>query len=1383
MTSSNLDKLLATYRSLEQQKRQILQLLAFLATPISRSSLTSIIEDLKIRLNPSRTVNIPELNEFLAEMYNSGLLLQKNGSYYCLPEIQQTLMVDTYKEGNFDAFNARIAEIIYNNVNKGEQQHLAALRLAVHQNNISSTVELLKSYRRNYFSQQKSAPFRQLFPEPLDKEWLLTRNSTILLTILHQIIEVSFTNLEPTTAYTVLCELIPSVSDENLEASCTNAFYLLLKGMPEQTEKLIAESRLKQCNTLQGTLSQMRGDSDTAAAQFEIGLTSYKKEIGRRKAFLPGLTGLMHVLALIMSGLPHQLKEAVELSEIAIKDSYKDENLSLSYNILKLFAENRLGNSLVVKEIADLSRKKRDSLNPLANLICHIITRWLDKPLSKETILSIVNTAEKARAAGQYWIAAENALLAKAAGADENEIFTWATSFFEEEKLKCISTSSLDNLNKWERSLNALMSLGTNTQTQNATQKATRLIWIIEGNNKYINIQPLEQKQTAKGWTIGRNISLRRLTEDAVKLDFLTRQDINAAGCISKSNTYSYYPQITYSFNTFKTLQVLSGHPLVFNKNREPLTIAKGEFQLQVKKGGKDLNIDFSPMPADKTDTFWVWEGTNRLILYEPTVEQLKIAAIVGKGLKVPVNAEKQITAAITAVAPHVTVHSDLTTKSVSAETVESDSRLHILMRPAGSGVSVDVRIRPFGDMGTLFFAGQGGKTVITETGGKKLQCNRDLTIEKQYYKLLMDACPAFELYENDHDCWRIEDPEEAVGLLENLHDLILKKPEAFVLNWPEGERIKLRGTASWQRLKLSITTGSDWFSLQGELKVSDQDVLSLQRLLELLPNAKGRFIQLAEGEFLALTEDFRRRLDDLHRLLDRHGKEQRIHILSAPLLEESLAGAEIIKGDKSWKSALELFNKAQSLQPVVPPTFQAEMRDYQQEGYIWLCRLAHWGVGACLADDMGLGKTIQALALLLNRAPGGPSLVLAPTSVCLNWESETRRFAPTLNPRIFGPGDRKQFIASLQPFDLVICSYTLLQQESELLTDVQWETAVLDEAQAIKNMTTKRSQAAMQLKARFKIATTGTPVENRLDELWNLFRFLNHGLLGSQNSFNQRFAVPIERDNSKTARTLLKKLIRPFILRRTKSQVLEELPPRTDIIQRIELTVEEAAFYEALRRKAVEKLDTKDEQGSGERQIRILAEIMRLRRACCSPQLVMPDCDVPSSKLSAFLEIVAELRNNGHRALVFSQFVDHLAILCKSLDKEGIEYQYLDGSTPAKERQNRVNAFQAGAGDLFLISLKAGGTGLNLTAADYVIHVDPWWNPAVEDQASDRAHRIGQQRPVTVYRLVAANTIEEKIVAMHTQKRDLANSLLEGTESAARVSADDLLELLREAG
>jgi SNF2 family DNA or RNA helicase len=536
----------------------------------------------------------------------------------------------------------------------------------------------------------------------------------------------------------------------------------------------------------------------------------------------------------------------------------------------------------------------------------------------------------------------------------------------------------------------------------------------------------------------------------------------------------------------------------------------------------------------------------------------------------------------------------------------------------------------------------------------------------------------------------------------------------------------------------------------------------------------------LGDNQFLALTDTFRRRLDELRAYSEQRGKDLRIHPLAAGALQDLADEAGKLKADKFWKEHLAKLSELGTLQPVLPTTLQADLRDYQFSGFEWLNRLAHWGVGACLADDMGLGKTLQALALLLARAPQGPALVVAPTSVCMNWLGEVARFAPTLKVTVFGSGDRQQTLQDLQPLDLVITSYGLLQQEAERFAAVPWHTLVLDEAQAIKNHATKRSQAAMALQADFRLILSGTPVENHLGELWNLFRFINPGLLGSLEQFNERYAAPIERGQNTEARNRLRKLIAPFILRRTKSQVLTELPSRTEILRQVAPSKEESALFEALRRQALERLNAVD-AGEGQRYIQILAEIMKLRRACCNPQLVAPELGLPSSKLVAFGELLDELLANRHKALVFSQFVDHLGLIRAYLDSRGVRYQYLDGSTPMQERKVRVDAFQAGEGDVFLISLKAGGTGLNLTAADYVIHMDPWWNPAVEDQASDRAHRIGQTRPVTIYRLVMLGSIEEKIVDLHKTKRALADSLLEGSDLAAKMSADDMLALLQQ--
>ena len=402
---------------------------------------------------------------------------------------------------------------------------------------------------------------------------------------------------------------------------------------------------------------------------------------------------------------------------------------------------------------------------------------------------------------------------------------------------------------------------------------------------------------------------------------------------------------------------------------------------------------------------------------------------------------------------------------------------------------------------------------------------------------------------------------------------------------------------------------------------------------------------------------------------------------------------------------------------------------------------------------------------------------MVAPTSVCGNWAAEIGRFAPGLRPiRFAETGDRDEAIGGLGPGDALIVSYGLLAREQERLAAVPWAMAILDEAQQIKNADTRRAEASRRLKAGFRLALTGTPVENNLDELWSLFAFVNPGLLGGREKFARRFVTPIARDNDARAKAALRALIRPFLLRRTKAQVLAELPPRTEQTLLVEQEPEERAFYEALRRRALERLE---EVGAERTRIHILAEITRLRQACCHPRLAAPDCGVGSAKLEAFLDLVERLGEGRHRALVFSQFVGHLDLVRAALDAKGVAYQYLDGATPAAEREKRVAAFQAGAGELFLISLKAGGIGLNLTAADYVIHLDPWWNPAVENQASDRAHRIGQQRPVTIYRLIAKGSIEERIVALHRQKRDLADALLEGADASARLSEEDLIGLI----
>jgi SNF2 family DNA or RNA helicase len=561
---------------------------------------------------------------------------------------------------------------------------------------------------------------------------------------------------------------------------------------------------------------------------------------------------------------------------------------------------------------------------------------------------------------------------------------------------------------------------------------------------------------------------------------------------------------------------------------------------------------------------------------------------------------------------------------------------------------------------------------------------------------------------------------------------------------------------------------------------VVDEDLtVRLKSLLRHAARSGSRFVPLGHGRFLALTDAFLTRLRDLAALCPEDHAGPALPSLAAPLAGELPEDFGSFERPDRWDEVLERARAAELAAPRVPADFSGTLRQYQEEGFAWLSKLAARGAGACLADDMGLGKTIQVLALLLDRATQGPGLVVAPTSLCINWIQEASRFTPALRfVPLAGAEDRAALIRTLGPGQVLVCTYGLLQNEQERLSAVDWGTAVLDEAQAIKNPRTKRARAAFRISARFRIAATGTPIENHLSELWSLFRYLNPLLLGTFERFSRVYARPIEQDRNVRVRERLRRVIQPFVLRRTKAEVLQELPERTEIVRRLEALPRERAFYEVLRREALERL-AQVTPNARERNVQILAEMTRLRLACCNPGLITPEARVPSCKEEAFRELVLELLDNGHKALVFSQFVRHLTILRQVLDELGVHYQYLDGQTPAALRDQRVRAFQGGEGDLFLISLKAGGTGLNLTAADYVIHMDPWWNPAAEDQASDRAHRIGQERPVTIYRLVVRDTIEDRIVALHHDKRELAENLLAGTDVPRNVSPDEMIRLL----
>jgi superfamily II DNA or RNA helicase len=524
--------------------------------------------------------------------------------------------------------------------------------------------------------------------------------------------------------------------------------------------------------------------------------------------------------------------------------------------------------------------------------------------------------------------------------------------------------------------------------------------------------------------------------------------------------------------------------------------------------------------------------------------------------------------------------------------------------------------------------------------------------------------------------------------------------------------------------------------------------------------------VPLLEGGFAPLPADFLERYaDEIEDLLAARETTGRLPKASLPDLARLAEDLDLTPppGFDELKSLLS--EEFSALPPApVATALRDKLRDYQRTGVDWLFFLRRAGLGALLADDMGLGKTLQALAVLEGR-----SLVVAPTSVLSNWTDESRKFRPELRVSLYHGRAR-----ALDPgADVTITSHALLRQDLEALAAVSWDVVVIDEAQAIRNPGTELARAVYRLDARFRVSLTGTPIENRLVDLWSQFHFLNPGLLGGLSSFEERFVRPVER-GAKEPLERLRERIRPFFLRRLKREVAPELPPRTETTLHAELGERERELYDAVRlaarREVVEKLHR------GGSVLQALEALLRLRQAACHPSL-LPGKEAPTSaKTEVLLDSLETAASEGHKSLVFSQWTSMLDLLEPRLSERGYGTVRLDGST--RDRAAAVDRFQNDPGvSVFLVSLKAGGTGLNLTAADHVFLFDPWWNPAVEEQAFDRAHRIGQDKPVFVYRLIASDTVEERILALQDEKRALAE-LAAGTQ-ASTLTRDDLLRLL----
>ena len=587
---------------------------------------------------------------------------------------------------------------------------------------------------------------------------------------------------------------------------------------------------------------------------------------------------------------------------------------------------------------------------------------------------------------------------------------------------------------------------------------------------------------------------------------------------------------------------------------------------------------------------------------------------------------------------------------------------------------------------------------------------------------------------------------------------------------------------------KISVGVSVHGSVLDLEVDTGAFPVEELRELLQSL-HQKKRYHRLRDGSLLRL-DDSLEGLDELNDTLELSGAKLKdghaaLPLYRAPTLDWALSGQNGLRFDRddAFRRISRSFHAVRDSEYTPPLSLQKTLRKYQRDGYRWLRTLDGYGMGGILADDMGLGKTVQVLSYLLAMKEGGqqlPSLIVCPASLVLNWQEECQKFTPQLQS-VAMDGDaahRAALVDGWAQADIVITSYDLLRRDEKLYAGQSFYACILDEAQAIKNHTTQKYKAVCRVNSRVRFALTGTPVENRLGELWSIFSFLMPGYLPPYKTFCARFEKPIVQDEDANAVRRLNQFTGPFILRRMKSEVLRELPPKTENVRRVELETEQRKLYLAAVVDAREKLRA----AKPEDKMTVFAVLMRLREICCDPRLVADNWTGSSAKLEACLELVTEAVAGGHRILLFSQFTSMLELLAKRLDEAGVSHFTLQGSTPKPVRAEQVRRFNQGEADVFLISLRAGGTGLNLTAADIVIHYDPWWNLAAQNQATDRAYRIGQRNPVQVYRLIAQDTIEEKIVELQQAKQSLADTVTGGADGAIlSMNPEQLLQLLGE--
>ena len=1088
-------KLIAAYNGLPPLDQTIVHILSVIYGQTARTHVVNSLKKLAVDNADAKKYTVSGLNPIFSALVDSGIVEQDGNYFKCCGMLMEPICRLLVDRDRFDD----IATAVQSALPAGRwhdtlhfssyEEFVREIRIGLYRRDIAYIRQCFDSFKKNRtYSDPKDHPYAVIFEHSFDSTWILKNLPQELHPdIAKTLLDVQ--NYHEPVDRELFCFLTACLaSTEKGEYWDSARIFLaeqsILEGRFEAAEKMIAGTDGKAADLIRGSYAFLADKNEAAIAHYETAMQLLKKGSRKRKIYFNNLSGIFYILALLKSGTPQHTQQAKTYTHIAGHD---DANRFISaFGMLNRLIAVREGDPDALESITRLQLALY-APNTVSVLIEALAIYWADKrqaTKSKKRLQALHAQAEKS---GYKWLAAESASLLARLSKKEKKYSAQAEAFFKQNDIQSI-VDLIRPESKWKQALNALIGMQKDNAPAAETEKSSRLVWLVDFNEKYQKwgISPREQVQTGKGaWSKGRKIALKRLYYESASFDFLTSQDRTICACLEEhSVVWHGYPEVSYYFKP-NALIALAGHPLLFSddSDRVPINIVTGRPELLVntQPGGK-FQISFTHAINTNGDVQLIRETPTRFKVIETGEDVTRIAKIIGKGLKVPAVGKSWLLEAVDSVSTVLTVHSQIDGIGGEAQEIPADPTPNIHLRPFGPGLKLDVLVQPFAGQGPCFRPAEGGATVVADIDGQQLRTKRELDQERQLADKVMAAGPMLAALGQSYDEsweWELSDPQDCLEILLELQ----AQGKAVILKWPEGEHFRVHQQADMNRFYMSVKKQQDWFAISGELKLDDGLVLSMEQLLDLVKDAPGRFVRMEDGRFLALTRSFRKRLAELSAYSKKSGKNRRFHPLAALSLEELADHLGGFRSDKHWKAHLKRLNDARSLKPEIPTTFKAELRDYQAEGFNWLFRLSHWGAGGVPGGRHGPRQN--------HSSPGRHPDQRSPRPVSGDsphiGRHELGDGSPTLCPNTQHrhPGQRKSSKNSRQPgpFDLLLVTYGLLQQEkvAEMLARIRFKTIVLDEAQAIKNMTTKRSQAAMTLNGDFKLITTGTPIENHL--------------------------------------------------------------------------------------------------------------------------------------------------------------------------------------------------------------------------------------------------------------------------------------------------------------